>query len=103
MCQHTEDVQLAWDRSKRFAGIAGQLIRIDERKPCHVFIPRYFGPHPGNIPYTAGIEKLKQLIANFIDHRSPVAGVCPILNSEAPLSDATINVATQRMLNPSAQ
>jgi TetR/AcrR family transcriptional regulator, transcriptional repressor for nem operon len=28
-----------------------------------------------------GIEKLKQLIANFIDHRSPVAGGCPILNT----------------------
>src|SRR5260370_31128159 len=28
-----------------------------------------------------GIEKLKQLVANFIDHRSPVAGGCPILNT----------------------
>src|SRR6267154_2460465 len=26
-----------------------------------------------------GIEKLKQLIANFVDDRSPVAGGCPIL------------------------
>ena len=27
-----------------------------------------------------GIEKLKLLIANFVDHRSPIAGGCPILN-----------------------
>src|SRR6201988_4940007 len=26
-----------------------------------------------------GVEKLKQLIANFIDHRSAVAGGCPVL------------------------
>src|SRR6202795_167325 len=28
-----------------------------------------------------GIEKLKQLIANFVDHRSPVSGGCPVLNT----------------------
>jgi TetR/AcrR family transcriptional repressor of nem operon len=28
-----------------------------------------------------GIEKLKQLIANFVDCRPPVAGGCPILNT----------------------
>jgi len=34
-----------------------------------------------------GIEKLKQLIANFIDHRSPVAGGCPILNTAIDADD----------------
>jgi len=34
-----------------------------------------------------GIEKLKQLIANFIDHRSPVAGGCPILNTAVDADD----------------
>jgi TetR/AcrR family transcriptional repressor of nem operon len=36
---------------------------------------------------TNGIEKLKQLIANFIDHRSPVAGGCPILNTAIDADD----------------
>src|SRR4030081_556536 len=35
---------------------------------------------------TGGIEKLKQLIANFLDYRSPLAGGCPILNT-APDAD----------------
>jgi TetR/AcrR family transcriptional regulator, transcriptional repressor for nem operon len=34
-----------------------------------------------------GIEKLKQLIANFVDHRSPVAGGCPILNTAVDADD----------------
>ncbi|MBV8827944.1 MAG: TetR/AcrR family transcriptional regulator [Acidobacteriaceae bacterium] len=34
-----------------------------------------------------GIEKLKQLIANFIDHRSPIAGGCPILNTAVDADD----------------
>src|SRR5271156_1473689 len=34
-----------------------------------------------------GIEKLKQLIANFIDYRSPVAGGCPILNTAVDADD----------------
>ena len=34
-----------------------------------------------------GIEKLKQLIANFIDYRSPVAGGCPILNTAIDADD----------------
>jgi len=34
-----------------------------------------------------GIEKLKQLIANFIDHRSPVAGGCPILSTAVDADD----------------
>jgi TetR/AcrR family transcriptional repressor of nem operon len=34
-----------------------------------------------------GIEKLKQLIANFVDHRSPVAGGCPILNTATDADD----------------
>lgn len=35
----------------------------------------------------SGIEKVKQLIANFIDHRSPVAGGCPILNTAVDADD----------------
>jgi TetR/AcrR family transcriptional regulator, transcriptional repressor for nem operon len=34
-----------------------------------------------------GIEKLKQLIASFIDHRSPVPGGCPILNTAIDADD----------------
>jgi len=34
-----------------------------------------------------GIEKLKQLIGNFIDYRSPVAGGCPILNTAIDADD----------------
>jgi TetR/AcrR family transcriptional repressor of nem operon len=34
-----------------------------------------------------GIEKLKQLIANFMDYRSPVAGGCPILNTAIDADD----------------
>ena len=34
-----------------------------------------------------GIEQLKQLIANFIDYRSPVAGGCPILNTAVDADD----------------
>src|SRR5438477_1929658 len=34
-----------------------------------------------------GIEKLKQLITNFIEHRSPVAGGCPILNTATDSDD----------------
>ncbi len=34
-----------------------------------------------------GTEKLKQLIANFIDYRSPVAGGCPILNTAIDADD----------------
>src|SRR5580700_5762403 len=34
-----------------------------------------------------GIEKLKQLIANFVEHRSPVAGGCPILNTAVDADD----------------
>jgi TetR/AcrR family transcriptional repressor of nem operon len=34
-----------------------------------------------------GIEKLKQLIANFVDHRPPVAGGCPILNTAIDADD----------------
>ena len=36
---------------------------------------------------TNGIEKLKQLIANFVDYRSPVAGGCPILNTAIDADD----------------
>jgi TetR/AcrR family transcriptional repressor of nem operon len=34
-----------------------------------------------------GIDKLKQFIANFIEHRSPVAGGCPILNTAIDADD----------------
>src|SRR3979411_66328 len=34
-----------------------------------------------------GIEKLKHLIANFVEHRSPVAGGCPILNTAIDADD----------------
>lgn len=34
-----------------------------------------------------GIQQLKQLIANFVDHRSPVAGGCPILNTAVDADD----------------
>src|SRR6516165_10521416 len=35
----------------------------------------------------SGIEKLKQLIANFVEHRSPVPGGCPILNTAVDADD----------------
>jgi TetR/AcrR family transcriptional repressor of nem operon len=35
----------------------------------------------------SGIAKLKQLIANFVDYRSPVAGGCPILNTATDTDD----------------
>src|SRR5260370_38551370 len=34
-----------------------------------------------------GIDKLKQLIANFVDYRSPIAGGCPILNTATDADD----------------
>jgi len=34
-----------------------------------------------------GIQKLKQLIANFVEYRSPVAGGCPILNTAIDADD----------------
>ena len=34
-----------------------------------------------------GIEKLKQLIANFVHRRSPIAGGCPILNTAIDSDD----------------
>lgn len=35
----------------------------------------------------SGIEQLKQLIANFIDCRPPIAGGCPILNTAVDADD----------------
>src|SRR5260370_13540927 len=35
----------------------------------------------------SGIEKLKLLIANFVDYRSPIAGGCPILNTAVDADD----------------
>jgi TetR/AcrR family transcriptional repressor of nem operon len=37
---------------------------------------------------TNGIEKLKQLIANFVDHGSPVPGGSPILNTAIDAPEA---------------
>jgi TetR/AcrR family transcriptional regulator, transcriptional repressor for nem operon len=34
-----------------------------------------------------GIEKLKQFIANFVDHRSQIAGGCPVLNTAVDADD----------------
>jgi TetR/AcrR family transcriptional repressor of nem operon len=39
---------------------------------------------------TAGIERLKQLIANFVDYRSPVSGGCPILNTAVDADDGNL-------------
>jgi TetR/AcrR family transcriptional repressor of nem operon len=36
---------------------------------------------------TTGVEKLKQFIANFVEHRSPVAGGCPVLNTAVDADD----------------
>ena len=34
-----------------------------------------------------GVERLKQLIANFVEHRSPVGGGCPVLNTAIDADD----------------
>src|ERR1700741_1556105 len=34
-----------------------------------------------------GIDKLKQLIANFVERRSPVPGGCPVLNTAVDADD----------------
>ncbi len=36
---------------------------------------------------TAGVERLKALIASFIDHKNPIAGGCPILNTAIDADD----------------
>ena len=36
---------------------------------------------------TTGVERLKQLIVNFIDHKPSVAGGCPILNTAIDADD----------------
>src|SRR5258708_8961469 len=36
-----------------------------------------------------GVDNLKQLIANFVEHRSPVAGGCPILNTAIDADDGS--------------
>src|ERR1700683_4978391 len=52
-----------------------------------------------------GIEKLKQLIASFIEHRSPVAGGCPILNTAVDADDgnpvlrARVSAALRRWID----
>src|SRR6202044_2778353 len=42
-----------------------------------------------------GVEKLKQLIANFIEHKSPVAGGCPILNTAVDADDGNSVLRTR--------
>src|ERR1700681_3982749 len=37
-----------------------------------------------------GIEQLKQSIASFVEHRSPVAGGCPILNTAIDADDGNL-------------
>jgi TetR/AcrR family transcriptional repressor of nem operon len=34
-----------------------------------------------------GLEKLKQFIANFVEHRSPISGGCPVLNTAVDADD----------------
>jgi TetR/AcrR family transcriptional repressor of nem operon len=34
-----------------------------------------------------GLEKLKQFISNFVEHRSPISGGCPILNTAVDADD----------------
>ena len=36
---------------------------------------------------TTGVDKLKQLIANFVDYRPSVAGGCPVLNTAVDADD----------------
>ncbi len=36
---------------------------------------------------TTGVDRLKQLISNFIEHKSPVPGGCPILNTAVDADD----------------
>jgi NADPH:quinone reductase-like Zn-dependent oxidoreductase len=52
---------------------------------------------------TGGIAKLKQLIANFVDYKSPVAGGCPILNTATDTDDGNpaCGRAPRRPFDPS--
>ena len=45
-----------------------------------------------------GIEQLKQLIANFIDYRSPVVGGCPILNTAVDADDGNAVLRARAVL-----
>src|SRR5271170_7433235 len=53
-----EAFDYAWE-----AAWNGRMVHVDENGP--------------------GVEQLKQLIANIVDYRAPVAGGCPILNTAA--------------------
>ncbi len=44
---------------------------------------------------TTGVERLKQLISNFIEHKSPVAGGCPILNTAVDADDGNSVLRTR--------
>jgi TetR/AcrR family transcriptional regulator, transcriptional repressor for nem operon len=44
---------------------------------------------------TTGVERLKQLISNFIDHKSPVPGGCPILNTAVDADDGNSVLRTR--------
>lgn len=44
---------------------------------------------------TNGVDKLKQLIANFVNRRSPVAGGCPILNTAVDADDGNAVLRTR--------
>ena len=42
-----------------------------------------------------GIDKIKQLISNFVEHRSPVPGGCPVLNTAIDADDGNIVLRTR--------
>jgi TetR/AcrR family transcriptional repressor of nem operon len=44
---------------------------------------------------TMGVERLKQLISNFIEHKSPVPGGCPILNTAVDADDGNSVLRTR--------
>jgi TetR/AcrR family transcriptional repressor of nem operon len=43
----------------------------------------------------SSVEKLKQSIASFVDHRSPIAGGCPILNTAIEADDGNAVLRTR--------
>lgn len=44
---------------------------------------------------TTGVERLKQLISNFIEHKSPIACGCPILNTAVDADDGNSVLRTR--------
>jgi TetR/AcrR family transcriptional repressor of nem operon len=60
-----EAFDYTWEESRR-----ARMVHVDEHAP--------------------GIEQLKQSIASFVEHRSPVAGGCPILNTAIDADDGNL-------------